>query len=104
MECSKYQDSLREAWLNGDFYEAIVCPYDDQMGALTFGLFIYGAVMMGLYIRTGNAIVPTVITIVAGTVAVSRIPSRAVQIVVIALMLIFTTGGYFLYRKVQTTA
>ena len=102
MECAKYEGALREAWLNGDFMEAVVCPYDYQLGSLTFGLFIYGAVCMGLYIRTGNAIIPAVVTIVAGTVAVSRIPSRAVQIMAIGLMLMFTVGGYFLYRKIQT--
>lgn len=104
MECDKYEGALREAWLNGDFMEAVVCPYDYQIGSITFGLFIYGAVCMGLYIRTGNAIIPAVITIVAGTVAVSRIPSRAVQIMAIGLMLVITTGGYFLYRKTQTVA
>lgn len=101
MDCTQYDGALREAWLAGDFMEAVVCPYSLQLGELTFGLFIYGAVCMGLYVRTGNAIIPTVITIVAGTVAISQIPSRGVQTMAIALMLILTTGGFFLYRKTQ---
>ena len=104
MDCAKYEGALREAWLNGDFMEAVVCPYDYQLGGLTFGLFVYVGVCMGLYIRTGNAIIPTVVTIVACTVAVSRIPSRGIQMFVIALMLTLTVGGFFLYRKVQTIA
>lgn len=101
MDCAQYDGGLREAWLAGDFMEAVVCPYNLQMGELTFGLMIYGAVCLGLYVRTGSAVVPAVVTIVGGTVAVSQIPSRGIQIMVITLMLVFTAAGYFVYRQIQ---
>jgi len=58
VDCAKYQGSLREAWLDGAFYEAVVCPYDAAMGELAFGLVVYSALTFGLYIRTGTAADP----------------------------------------------
>lgn len=87
--------------LGSEYIDAITCPYDEILGPLVFGLFIYGSVMMGLYVRTRSAVIPAVVTIFVGAVAVSRIPSQAIQILGIALILALTVAGYYLYHQAQ---
>lgn len=102
VDCTRYAgDTLREAWLNGDFMSAVVCPYDNQLGALTFGVFIYGGVVMALRIRTGSFLLPMILTFVGGTVAVSRLPAGAMQIMGMGVMLVVTAAAFFLYRSAQ---
>ena len=102
MGCEEFADgNLIDAWLEGYYLEAVVCPYDLQMGALTFGLFIYGGAMLGLYQRTQSLVVPFVITILAGTVAISRIPSQAHQLVGMGVLLGVTIGIMYVYLRMQ---
>lgn len=107
MSCEDYDEigDLRGALLHGDtsgFIDAIVCPYDMQFGALTVGLMVYGIVMAGLYVRTGSIAVPAVMIIVGGTAVISRLPSGAVQIAVLALFLALSIGVLFLVNRAQT--
>lgn len=104
MTCEEYDSlgDLQSALVDGNAIDAIVCPYDMQFGALTVGLFVYGSVMMGLYVRTQSLVVPIVVTIFAGTVAISRLPSGAVQIAVLALFLGISVGVLYLVNRAQT--
>lgn len=104
VDCGQYEtlEQVRGALVDGKLMEAVVCPYDMQFGALTFGLFIYGTVMTALYVRTQSVVVPIVVTMVAGTVAISRVPSRAIQILALAMLLGISVAVLWLINRAQT--
>lgn len=103
VNCDPYTGgNLTGALMSGNYTDAVVCPYDLQVGPIVFGLIVYGSVMTALYIRTQSIVVPMVVTILAGTVAISRIPSQAAQLMAITLMLGLTIAMYVVYQRVQT--
>lgn len=101
MSCAEYSDSLIQAWLEGSWQAAATCPYDSQIGFLAFGLMIYGSVMTGLYVRTQSLVLPMVVTVMGGTLAVSRLPSAAHQLVGMVLLSGFAVGAYLIYARAQ---
>lgn len=101
MSCAQYQGDLIAAWLDGQYVDAIICPYDAQIGTLTVGMLIFGGVMTALYIRTQSFVLPLVVSVLGGTVAVSRLPSMYQQVVGMSLLFGFTIAAYFIYVRVQ---
>ena len=99
--CAEYDDQLIQAWLDGQWQAAATCPYDLQIGTLAFGFMIYGAVMTGLYVRTQSLVLPMVVTVMGGTIAISRLPSMAHQLVGMTIMIGLAIGAYMIYVKVQ---
>lgn len=87
--------------LGSEYIEMATCPYTETLGPLVFGLFVYGTVMMGLYARTRSAVIPTVVTIFLGAVAVSQLPPGAIRILGVALILAVTIAGYYIYHQAQ---
>lgn len=67
---------------NGQFFDAINCPYSDIMGPLVFGLFVYGGLSMALYIYTGNAVMPLILAVILAAVVVSQLPGLVAKIIV----------------------
>ncbi len=99
-DCAPYDNgNLIDAWEAGEFLNGIICPYDLQLGPLVFGLLVYGGIMTGIYVRTQSLTLPMAVTVIGGTVAVSQIPSQAVQVMVIAIVLGGTAGLYLFTRR-----
>jgi hypothetical protein len=102
--CGEYSDSLIDAWLSGDYLDAFSCVYEEQLGAVTFGAMLYGSLMVSLYIRTQSFVLPMVVSILGGTIAVSMLPAAYLQVLGMALLLGLSVAAYLLYRKAQTVA
>lgn len=105
VDCDPYDPdqggALVDAWIDLQWYEAVLCPYDLQVGSLVTGVFVFGAVSMGLYIRTGNAVIPLVALVLGGVVVISRIPSRVVQLIAVVLILGLAGAAYLVARRAQ---
>lgn len=94
-------DCSTDLLLGSDYINMVTCPYTETIGPLVFGLFVYGTVMMGVYVRTRSAVVPAVLTIFLGSVAVSQLPSGAIRILGVGLILALTVAGYYVYHTAQ---
>lgn len=104
MSCAEYEGNLIQAWMDGSWQAAATCPFDNSIGALTFGFLMYGGFMTALYVRTQSMVIPLVVTVLGGTVAISRLPSAALQLVGMVLMLGLAASGYFIYVRAQNIA
>lgn len=101
MSCTQWSGQWGEALTNGAFLDAILCPYQTQVGGVVFGLFVYGVVMTALYIRTDSVIAPLVGTIVVGVLLIPQLPAGGFQIIAAVLILALAVGGYFVATQVQ---
>ncbi len=101
MACTEWNGQWGEALTSGHFFDAILCPYQTQVGGLVFGLFIYGVVMTALYIRTDSVIAPLVGTMVVGVLIIPQLPAGGLQIIAAVLILALAAGGYFVATQVQ---
>lgn len=100
--CDNYTSStIWEAWVDGAYFDAVICPYDFQMGALVFGLFIYGSVATALYVRTQNIALVLGVSILTGTVAIARLPSGAMQILGFAILMGLSVAAMLVYIRIQ---
>lgn len=93
VDCS---GSLADALIAGKFFDAMVCPHSEILGLVVFGLIVYGAVGGSLYLFTGNAVMPLVLTLILGSVVVVNLPGPALQILGVFALLLLAAGGYFL--------
>jgi len=88
--------SLVELFADGKFFDAVVCPHTEVMGLLVFALLVYGAVGTSLYIYSGSAVLPLVLTIILGGVVITQLPGIAVQFAGAVALLLLAAGGYYL--------
>lgn len=75
---------------NFAFLKAVVCTYASVAGILVTGLFVYGAVSLSLYIRTGSVVIPAVLLLLTGGAILPFVASPGVGI---AAVLLLTVGG-----------
>jgi len=90
------QKALSDLIVDGQFFDAIVCPHTETMGVLVFGLLVYGAIGTSLYVYSGSAVLPLVLTIILGSVVVTQLPGIAVQFAGAVALLLLAAGGYYL--------
>lgn len=100
MACTDYT-SYGDFLIEGQFLDAIICPYQEQMGFLVFAMMVYLAIAASLYIYTGGITIPLVVSILVGAVVVVNLPSVAVQFAVIVAVLIISVGVYLLVRRAE---
>jgi len=81
------------------FLKAIACTYASIAGLAVVGLFVYGAVSLSIYIRTGSTLIPMVLLLLTGGAVLPAVASPGVSIAVV--MLLTTGAGAFavLYYK-----
>lgn len=99
--CGTYQGNFIDAWLAGDYVEAFACPFEAQIGVAAFAAMLYGGFMISLYIRTGSFVLPLVVSILGGTIAVAQLPAAYQQVVGLSLLLGLAIAAYVVYAKVQ---
>lgn len=100
MACSDFS-SYTEFIRNGQFMDAIICPYADQMGMMVFAMLVYGAISTSLYIYTGSIIIPLVLAILIGAIVMIELPAIAANIAVLAAVVVIAVGVYLLYRRAE---
>lgn len=98
MACSDFS-TYKEFIDAGQFWDAIVCPYADQMGMVVFALVVYAAIAFALYYYSETVMMPLVLTIILGSVVIVKLPGIAVQLAAVVLLLILALAGYLLVIK-----
>jgi len=79
-----------EYLLDWEFMKAITCTYANVAGYFVVGLMVYGAVGISVYLRTGSAVIPTVLLLLTGGAVMSVV---APPMVAIATVLLLTVGA-----------
>lgn len=100
MPCSDYSE-YGDFMTNGQFFDAIYCPFADQMGVALAGLIFFGAIGLSLYIYTDSIAVPLSVAVVVGAAFMTTVPAIAVNIVMIAGLLGITVAGFFLVMRLK---
>jgi hypothetical protein len=98
MACGDFPRYL-DYWLEAQFADAILCPFQNVLGTQVFTLFVLGGLALGLYIRSDSVSIPLVLAILIGGVVVSSLPSVGLQVLGIAALLSITIAGYLLTNR-----
>lgn len=104
MPCGDYGSELSDlttALVDGKFFDAITCAYANEMGGALFALMVFGALAISLNTYSGSVIVPVVLVIIMGSVILVTLPSSAVQLAGIVILLTVTVGGYMMLLYVN---
>lgn len=72
------------------FLKAFACTYASVAGLAVVGLFVYGAVSLSIYIRTGSTLIPMVLLLLTGGAVLPAVASPGVGI---ATVMLLTTGA-----------
>ena len=94
-----YAEFIRE----GQMFDALYCPFGDQLGGTLFALMVFGAIGMSLYIYSGSVVLPLVLFLIVGSVIIVQLPSAAVQLVGIVILLGITGIGYLMVQRTRRT-
>jgi len=86
MTCGDYA-RLSEYWIQGQFFDAVTCPYVQAMPGELFALMVFAPIGLGLYIASGSVKVPLVVTIIVGAAIIPQLPGPAVNIAGITTVL-----------------
>lgn len=100
MACSDFS-VYKEFWYAGQFFDAVYCPFGDQLGGLLFGLLVFGAIGLSLYIVSGGATVPLTLAVILSTVIFVELPASAVQVGAIAIVLGIGIAGYLMVQRLE---
>lgn len=69
-----------------EFWKAVTCPYANEVGFLTLGLFVYGSISVPIYLTTGSIIVPAVLLLLVGGAVLTQVAAPATPIAVLVLL------------------
>jgi hypothetical protein len=75
-----------EHLVNFEFIKALTCTYGDAMGMLPFGLLVFGAIELSLYIRTGSVIMPFVVLLLTGGALMGMVAGVATAIATVLVL------------------
>lgn len=78
---------FQTAMENLDIWEALYCTYGTAAGELVVGGVFYSAVGLAIYIRTGSAIVPLVLTLILGSTITAQMLSVISSFVALIILL-----------------
>lgn len=79
--------------LNGQFFDAVYCPYGNVMGGVTLALLFFAPIGLALYIFSGSIILPFVLFIILGSVIVIQLPGMVASLVGAVALLVIAIGG-----------
>lgn len=93
------QSQLIDFWTNFNWWDGIVCFYNDQLGASVTAFIFFGVTAMALYISTGSIFVPTVIGIIVAGVIFVLLPAWGIEVALIVIVLVGGGAMYLLARR-----
>jgi hypothetical protein len=76
-----------ELLLDFQFVKAIACTYANTAGLLVVGLLVYGGITLSIFLRTGDARIPVVLTLLTGGAILPQVAAPGIAIVGIGLLL-----------------
>lgn len=86
MSCGEFAQATKY-FAEGQFFDAIYCPFVDVMGPVAAPLMFFAPVAIGLYLVSGSFLLPAVVAILVGAAVVVQAPAIAVNIVGIVIVL-----------------
>lgn len=98
MSCNDYS-TYWEFLSNGQFFDAVTCPYFDQMGIPLTSMIAFAAIGLGLYVYSGSMALPLAVAILVGAALLAVVPGIGVNLVGIALVLGLAVAGFILVRR-----
>lgn len=98
MACTDYT-AYWEFWRHGQFFDAVSCPFVEALGGPLFAMLVFGPALLGMYIYSGSIILPLVLTLILGSVVVVQLPSVALQLFGIVILLSIAGAGYLLVQR-----
>ena len=102
IDCSEW-DSTWELFVEGYFVAGWDCAMTggDSMLQLVFGMMIFGAVGLSLFVTTGSLLIPSILAILFAGVIFTLLPPTIVNIALVALMLSIGAAGILLTRRID---
>lgn len=80
-----------DRWMAGEFVEGVSCVFTDAAGEFFMALLVFVGLAIGSAIYTESLVVPSVLTLLVGGLAIRSIPGPAAQVAVIMLVLVVGT-------------
>lgn len=65
-------DMFNTAMQNFDLWDAFFCGYAGPLGQLVVGTFLYSAIGLNIFIRTGSLIIPFVLVLLLGATVLAQ--------------------------------
>lgn len=84
---TRYSDGLKALNDGFDLWEAGFCTYAVPAGELVVGLLFYGAVSLGIFVRTGSAIIPFVLVLILGGTILAQMTAVVSQFAALIILL-----------------
>jgi hypothetical protein len=101
MACSDYPDGeLYRALSDFAVRDAILCPYQVQMGGLVFSTLVMGGIGMALFIRTGTLVMPFIVMLLVGGVLMPHTAPVVFQMVQLLVMFVISAAPVVFLRRV----
>lgn len=89
----RYTEAL-DAISNFQLWDAVFCTYAVPAGAEVVGLLFYGAISLGIFIKTGSVIIPFILILILGGTVLAQmmavISSFAAIIVLLGAPIVIT--------------
>lgn len=93
MPCQDYT-SAKDAFLDFALFDAIWCVFVNTTGMWLFSSLIFGGLGVTLYVYTGSMLLVSVLTMIAGAIIVTQLPTQIATMAGIVVLFIVTIGGY----------
>lgn len=100
MACGDFA-TYKGYWYAGQFFDAVYCVFGDQLGGLLFGVLVFGAIGISLYVSSGSSTVPLTLAVILASVVFVEVPASAVQIAAIAVILGIGIAGYLMIVRLE---
>ncbi|MFW5918080.1 MAG: hypothetical protein ACOCR0_01225 [Haloferacaceae archaeon] len=77
-----------DQWLEGDFVEAVACPFVDAGGELLLGLLLFAGLGLAIAVYTESVTVPAVLMLLLGGLIISFIPGPMSNVAIMVLVIL----------------
>jgi hypothetical protein len=84
---SRYNDALNALDNGFDIWEAAFCTYAVPAGELVVGLLFYGAVSLGIFVRTGSAMIPFILVLILGGTILAQMAAIVSQFAAVIILI-----------------
>lgn len=100
MACSDFS-SYVDFWVNAQFADAIICPFQDVMGLLLFATLFWGAIALYMGQASRSVAVPLIIAILVGAVAVTELPPEVASLAGVLALLGISAMVWLWYQRIR---
>lgn len=86
------------------FWDALYCPFADQVGAPVLALFVFGTVGLGLYVSSGRIETPLVVFVLVGAAAAPFAPTFVISAAVVVFLVVVPLAALVVIRRAKRVA